>query len=70
MSRAAIGEFATDSAEVIHVDEGDVVDERSADVTDQIAFEEEAATSIRIRDSPCASKAMGEVIPERPVVAG
>ena len=37
MSRAGIGELATDAAEVIHVDECDVVDERSADVTDQIA---------------------------------
>ena len=69
MSCAGIGELATDSAEVIHVDEGDVVDERSVDVTDEIAFEQQAAASIRIRDGPCATKAMGEVVPERPVVA-
>ena len=38
MSRARIGELATDAAEVIYVDECDVVDERSVDVTDEVAL--------------------------------
>ena len=39
MSRARIGELATDAAEVVHVDECDVVDQRGVGATDEVALE-------------------------------
>ena len=39
MSRAPICEFTTDAAEVVYVDECDVVDERGVCATDEIALD-------------------------------
>ena len=38
MSRARVGELATDAAEVVHVDECYIVDERSVGTTDEVTL--------------------------------
>jgi hypothetical protein len=64
MSFSGIGQFATDVAEVIQVDECDIVDQRRRVTTDQVTLEKEAPTTVGIIDGSCAPKAFGEIRPK------
>ena len=64
MPRAGFGQLATDAAEVVQVDECDIVDQRGRISIDEVTLEEEAATTVGIFDRPCDTEPFGEIRPK------
>jgi hypothetical protein len=64
MPFSGVGQLTTDVAEVVQVDECDIVDQCGWGTAEQVTLQQQAPPPVGVLDRACASETFGEIRPE------